>query len=157
VCLAPLPVAHYKLRNVNLEDALIHIAHNDFFPEDLLVMSINKSTWLDEGLWFYLIDRRHLIHRAVVNSSVASLLFLLKKGADVNVVDSAGHTALITAAVYEDAECAAVLVEAGADVNAKQSDGYNALGLASTAAVRSLLIQAGAEEILFEGDPNEGV
>jgi ankyrin repeat protein len=77
-------------------------------------------------------------------------------GADVNAVDSAGHTALMTAAVYEDAECAAVLVEAGADVNAKQSDGYNALSLASTAAVRSLLKQAGAEEILFEGDPNEG-
>ena len=44
---------------------------------------------------------------------------LLKKGADVNVIDTKGNTPLHAAAVQGNEDCMNALISAGADVNAE--------------------------------------
>ena len=55
---------------------------------------------------------------------------LIKHGADVNLVDDFGSTALMIAVKFEQLECMKTLVVAGADVNVVSSHGTNAWELA---------------------------
>ena len=62
--------------------------------------------------------------------STASVKRLIAGGANVNAADIRGNTALMLAAVNDDAEVVQLLVAAGADANARNRDGKSALGLA---------------------------
>lgn len=57
--------------------------------------------------------------------------YLLKKGADVNVKNDDGSTALMIASLYGNLEMVKYLIENGADINAKDNDGSTALIYAS--------------------------
>lgn len=73
---------------------------------------------------------------------------LLESGADVNVTQPDGTTALHWAAYRADAEMAAALVRAGADVSAVNRYGSSVLAEAArngSAAVVKLLLEAGAD------------
>lgn len=57
--------------------------------------------------------------------------YLLEKGADINVKNEDGSTALMTASMYGNLEIIKYLIENGADINAKDNDGSTALIYAS--------------------------
>ena len=67
---------------------------------------------------------------------------LLEHGADPNARMHDGTTALIAAALRNDADSTRLLLSYGADVNARDADGDSALDLAKTPEVRQLLISA---------------
>ena len=72
---------------------------------------------------------------------------LIEEGADVNVQDSEGWTALLYASSYGYTEIAQLLIEAGADVNTRNNKGWTALRYASgqeNPKIAKLLIDAGA-------------
>lgn len=71
---------------------------------------------------------------------------LLKAGADVNLHDKAGFTALIWAAAFRDNGIVLKLIAAGADVNAKTLDGKTAMDFVNNEQLRDALINAGAKE-----------
>lgn len=56
--------------------------------------------------------------------------YLLTKGADVNVVNNKGQTALHKAALYDYVDIINTLASYGADLNLKDSEGYTPLALA---------------------------
>ena len=83
--------------------------------------------------------------------SPLGLLFslLIESGADANVGDGAGYTALMAAADKGREQIAGVLLEAGAQVNARSKQGHTALGEARTKGQENmvdLLLAAGADE-----------
>ena len=70
--------------------------------------------------------------RAAKNGNEWELNILLQSGADVNLTDDDGWTALMYAVRYSEAlECVDSLLEAGADVSVKNKYGSSALVLAS--------------------------
>lgn len=81
--------------------------------------------------------------RATEDSTVD---LLVSAGADVNLKDNAGFTALIWAAAFRRKSHVEKLIAAGADVNAKTSDGKCALDFADDPEIRAVLINAGAKD-----------
>lgn len=72
---------------------------------------------------------------------------LLEKGADVNLKNRSGVTAIMAAALLGKLEVVQLLIDAGADVNAKTGDGTTALSIAveeNHADIIQLLKKAGA-------------
>ncbi|PGH09567.1 hypothetical protein GX51_00673 [Blastomyces parvus] len=75
------------------------------------------------------------------------LRFLLERGADVNIQDHKGCTALSLAARRDDLPAVRLLLEQGADVNIQDREGYTALSLAAWKGdlpVIKLLLKQGA-------------
>ena len=64
---------------------------------------------------------------AATACNVGVINFLRQHGADMNMQDSNGSTALIHAAYYGYNTCIKPIVEAGADVNVSNKEGYTAL------------------------------
>jgi ankyrin repeat protein len=79
--------------------------------------------------------------RAVEDSTVDALL---KAGADVNMKDDAGLTALTWAALFRRTSLLKKLIAAGADVNVQTRDGKTVLDLVTDPEVRAVLVRAGA-------------
>jgi len=79
--------------------------------------------------------------RAVEDSTVDALL---KAGADVNMKDDAGLTALTWAALFHRTSLLKKLIAAGADVNVQTPDGKTLLDLVTNPEVREVLVRAGA-------------
>ena len=85
---------------------------------------------------------------AAISGHVEMLQFFLARGADVNIADSGGRTALHCAAQGDHAAAAALLIESGADINATDSRGRTPLDSAQrlgSAAVDKLLREHGAK------------
>ena len=84
---------------------------------------------------------------AVLYSDLATVRDLLTRGADVNIRNDVGATALMWA--LTDAEKTRALVEAGADVNARSDDGRTPLmiaaGIPGSAPTVKLLLDRGAQ------------
>jgi ankyrin repeat protein len=79
----------------------------------------------------------------LANNRTETIKFLASRGADVNIQDVRGRTALIAAG--ENADSVKALLEVGADPNIRDRDGNTAMMLGSWA-IRRLLRQAGASE-----------
>ncbi len=76
---------------------------------------------------------RTLLQNAAANDDAEALQTLLASGADVNLADRDGWTALMYAAKFaKKAETAAALIKAGANVKAKNRFGANALEIAAS-------------------------
>ena len=81
--------------------------------------------------------------------NVGTVEVLLNAGADVNVVDNYGYTALMPAISDATVGKAQTLINSGADVNVKTRDGITALKIATKnglSRVVDLLRWAGAME-----------
>ncbi|MEO8051678.1 MAG: ankyrin repeat domain-containing protein [Acidobacteriota bacterium] len=91
---------------------------------------------------------RSVLADAAEQHDKASVRTLLQTGADVNVAQVDGTTALHWAVYNDDAETVALLVKAGANVNAMNRYGVPPLAEACTngnAAIVKLLLEAGAD------------
>ena len=75
------------------------------------------------------------------------LKLLTQAGADVNLTDLCGETALMFAAVNNNDDCIDVLIQAGADVNKRNSMGSNALLKAVGTGYCKLLIAHGSDQV----------
>jgi len=80
--------------------------------------------------------------RATEDSTVD---LLINAGANVNLKDNAGFTALIWAAAFRRKNHVVKLIAAGADVNAQTSDGKTALDFVTDSETIDVLIKAGAK------------
>lgn len=83
------------------------------------------------------------LQRAAWNGNLAIVRFLLDHGADVNVDDEHGRTALHMA--HRDAEIVRLLVAKGADLNAKDDEGETPLHLATKESIMQALLAGGAD------------
>ncbi|GEM_PF-2156896 len=85
---------------------------------------------------------------AAEKGDLATIKELIRSGADLNISDQHGETAVIRAARLEDTAALSVLIAAGANVNARDSHGRTALFYATdgdnTGGVK-ILIAAGAD------------
>jgi hypothetical protein len=83
------------------------------------------------------------------NGHVSTLEFLLRSGAQVNIVaEDRGSTALIDSAMERHKDVIKTLIEAGADVNFKNKDGQTALIIvvgAGDEEIVEILVKAGAD------------
>ena len=80
---------------------------------------------------------------AVKNKDAGQLRRLITEGADVNVKESGGNTALIWAAIRKSPECTQILINANCGMNITNQWGSTALMACFTAAeVSKLLIEA---------------
>ena len=70
---------------------------------------------------------------------------MIENGADVNIKNNYGITALIYAAEHGNLEIVKYLVEKGANVNIKDNHGRTALDLAETEEIKKVLRKAGAK------------
>ena len=78
-----------------------------------------SKSWKDEE--FY--KATECIHYYSPQTRTAS--FLLRTGADVNISDELGYTALMRVARRGHAKCLKMLIKAGADVNAVNFNGFD--------------------------------
>ena len=70
---------------------------------------------------------------------------LLDKGADINFTSTYGLTALMAAAMGEDATIVNYLLDKGAKVNGRNDDGITALMVVKSAPIAKLLVDRGAD------------
>ena len=96
-------------------------------------------------------DRERPLTAASGQGHVEVVRLLLEAGADKNLADNDGSTALMCAALWEKVEVMRLLLEAGADMNMADIDGNTALmhaaGEGNHGALR-LLVEAGADKNL---------
>ncbi len=71
---------------------------------------------------------------------------LVRTGANVNLRDEKGFTAVIWASVFRRASIVKKLIAAGADVNARTNEGKSAIDLAESDEIERLLKEAGANQ-----------
>lgn len=71
---------------------------------------------------------------------------LLRRGADVNLRDSRGYTALMWAAEAGNAAIVKRLITAGSDVRVRDDDGKTAADVTINDEVKKILLEAGAEQ-----------
>ena len=71
------------------------------------------------------------LHYAVINSASDTKIveLLLRHGAQLNILDKTGHSALHVAALYEQSECVEALIWKGADINATTIKGVSTLNV----------------------------
>ena len=125
--------------NIDHSTALTQVAYSfpDSFEEDGYFESSNHI----EG------GKKRINKKLTVEKSV---LLLKEAGADLNVVNVKGHTALTAAITVGNMDCIGALVNAGADVNVVDVNGHTALitaagsGCSRRSQSIRLLLQAGA-------------
>ena len=89
------------------------------------------------------------LFKAVILNEIKEVKRLIEAGANVNVVDKDGETALLWASFWRCSNVVKILIEAGADVNAVDNFRYTALHFASLWGRREIvkmLIEAGAKQ-----------
>ena len=113
---------------------------------------INSSTILDVAARFNITPLQcssHAYHMEPLHQVLMTTSMLLEAGADVNVQNSDGQSALMLAATEGCDELVRLLLDAGADVNAQDSSGRSALMLAAEEGnddLVRLLLDAGAND-----------
>lgn len=95
---------------------------------------------------------------AAINGQANAVRTLIDKGANINVKDNDGWTALMQAAYYGYADVAQVLIEKGADVTARDKSGETALNKAEArrkTEIANMLRAAMSSSIARMADPRE--
>jgi hypothetical protein len=98
-----------------------------------------------------------LLHEAALHWSVAVVKFLVFKGADVDMQNTVGRTALFAASISGNVEPAKYLVSMGANVNAKDCEGRTPLHYAAhntEAECVKFLVSQGADVNVKDNDGN---
>lgn len=89
------------------------------------------------------------LHLAVLYAQEAVAAYLLEKGADANVLDSAGRAPLHLAIIARQTNFVRMLLNAGADVNLKDAKGYSPLhsisSVGDSTEIFDLLLERGAD------------
>lgn len=83
----------------------------------------------------------------IENDDVNVVKEAIGQGADIDVKDENGRTALMKASFMNSLEVAKLLIEQGVDVNEKRDDGSTPLTWASSAEMMDLLKKHGGKEI----------
>ncbi len=78
---------------------------------------------------------------------------LLRAGADVNLRDSRGYTALMWAAEARRSHMVARLIKAGSDLKVRGKDGKAAIDVTDNDEIKRMLLEAGAEQRTIRCDP----
>ncbi|CAH3156564.1 unnamed protein product [Porites lobata] len=86
-----------------------------------------------------LLAGRNGLHYAADYGQKEVIEFLLSKGANINLPDKHGITALLASIFESQTECVKLLLEKGADKNLKAPDGRSYLECAETDDIKSLL------------------
>jgi ankyrin repeat protein len=81
--------------------------------------------------------------KAVYNNDIKEVEVLIKKGANIDMQDDDGWTALLTS--YKNENITKMLVNAGADLNIKEYMGNTALNKSDNVKGVEMLIKAGAD------------
>lgn len=100
------------------------------------------------------------LHVAALQGDLAVVRHHIEAGADLNVRDAYGSTALMVAATFGQADVARALVEAGADLNLINDDGATALHIAAFLCHREIvqaLLDHGADRTLRDNFGNMAV
>jgi hypothetical protein len=108
-----------------------------------------EPTYLEHGAWESRRFPEQNLIEAVKKGYPPIVQAFLAKGADVNVRDLRGGTALMWAVARRVPESMRLLIAAGADLNARDRDGISALKLAQAknlSEIADLLMKAGASE-----------
>ena len=111
-----------------------------------------RSETMPEALGAVLQAFRGKLYVPVSEPVSDRIMASLAAGADVDVRDANGSTALINAVFHYPVDCVEalqILLDAGADVNARTEDGYTVLMVAARVAhldVIRLLVKAGADK-----------
>jgi len=74
-----------------------------------------------------------------VGEGLATVKLLVERGAELDLVDDRGRSALMTAAERGHAEIVTLLMERGADATLEDRQGLTALALASSESLRQIL------------------
>ncbi|KAM7464468.1 hypothetical protein LguiA_032589 [Lonicera macranthoides] len=90
----------------------------------------------------------NLKDKASSTGSSAMCELLIEEGAEVDAVDRAGQTPLMSAVICDNKEVALLLIRHGADVDVEDKEGYTVLGRAS-ADLRPVLVDAA--QAMLEG------
>ncbi|XP_010680878.1 uncharacterized protein LOC104895930 [Beta vulgaris subsp. vulgaris] len=126
--------------------SLLHVAANGGHCQllKILIGADHGKTLINDKQ----VDGLSLLHFASTNGHLDVVRFLIDNGADINVVNNLGETALQLAACSRRTEVAKMLVVHGANINAKDKFGATAMHYAAYTGNLELckfLIQYGAE------------
>jgi ankyrin repeat protein len=96
----------------------IEYYYNKYGDKEVDVMAAYNEAKINWQVWF------------MGNADIDVIQHLINNGADVNIRDNFGYTALIWASFYGHIDIVRLLIDAGADVNASANDGWTALAWA---------------------------
>ena len=116
------------------------LAGHDKCAESLIKMGLDVNMRLSRS-------KTTVMNVAAKYGNHKVLKLLIQAGADVNLTDLYGETALMFAAVNNNDDCIDVLIQAGADVNKRNSMGSNALMKAAGTGYCKLLIAHGSDQV----------
>jgi ankyrin repeat protein len=97
----------------------IEYYRNKYGNKEVDVISAFKEAKINWQVWF------------MGNADIDVIQHLINNGADVNIRDNFGYTALIWASRFGHIDIVRLLIDAGADVNARNDGGRTALMYAS--------------------------
>jgi ankyrin repeat protein len=127
----------------NINEKLFNLVINNFEIE-LLQKLIDKGADVNT---MCNIEKRTCLIWAVINHNKNIVQLLIEAGADINIQDRYGDTALILASMYGSKEIVKLLLKANANVNIQNDNGNTALMYAlgyDNIKIIKLLVDAGA-------------
>ncbi|XP_012942994.1 unconventional myosin-XVI, partial [Aplysia californica] len=109
--------------------------------ENEVKTSVQLAADIDRPLF----DGVTVLHIASANGFVRLVHNLLKKGANVAVVDNAGFTPLHCAAKFGQVRTTEILISHGADVGAKDYQGNRVIDVTSCEQIQTMLLSSGVQ------------
>lgn len=139
--------ADFTVRDDDGKTALVHATEQ---CQENVPSLLQCTTNMNEYLNLQASDGRTALMWAVIKSNVSLTQKLIDLGADVNIKDKDGNTALLLAATFccDAQQILRLLIRAGSDVNCQNNNGFSPLMLVAQHSVyyaMLLLLDSGAD------------